>query len=59
MMNNQTPDPSKFTEEGMAEALKQMEALQQRDAERAAAILTPAGHCRYWRNVLVPVAVCA
>jgi hypothetical protein len=41
-MNNQTPDPSKFTEEGMAEALKQMEALQQRDAERAAAILTPA-----------------
>src|ERR1017187_617655 len=42
MMNNQTPDPSKFTEEGIAEALKQMEALQQRDAERAAAILTPA-----------------
>ena len=42
MMNNQSPDPSKFTEEGIAEALKQMEALQQRDAERAAAILTPA-----------------
>jgi hypothetical protein len=41
-MNNQTPDPSKFTEEGIAEALKQMEALQQRDAERAATILTPA-----------------
>jgi hypothetical protein len=42
MMNNQTADPSKFTEEGIAEALKQMEALQQRDAERAATILTPA-----------------
>jgi hypothetical protein len=40
-LNNQTPDPSKFTEEGIAEALKQMEALQQRDAERAATILTP------------------
>ncbi len=39
---NQSADPSKFTEEGIAEALKQMEALQQRDAERAAAILTPA-----------------
>ncbi len=42
MMNNQSPDPSKFTEESIAEALKQMEQLQQRDAERAAAILTPA-----------------
>jgi hypothetical protein len=42
MMNNQSADPSKFTEEGIAEALKQMEALQQRDAERAATILTPA-----------------
>jgi hypothetical protein len=42
MVNNQSPDPSKFTEEGIAEALKQMEQLQQRDAERAATILTPA-----------------
>jgi len=39
---NNTPDPSKFSEEGIAEALKQMEALQQRDAARAATILTPA-----------------
>jgi hypothetical protein len=39
---NQTADPSKFTEEGIAEALKQMEQLQQRNAERATAILTPA-----------------
>jgi hypothetical protein len=44
MLNNQnnTPDPSKFTEEGIADTLKQMEALQQRDAQRAATILTPA-----------------
>jgi hypothetical protein len=42
VMNNQTPDPSKFTEEGIADMLKQMEQLQQRDAERATAILTPA-----------------
>jgi hypothetical protein len=42
MVNSQSADPSKFTEEGIAEALKQMEQLQQRDAERAATILTPA-----------------
>ncbi len=42
MMNNQTPDPSKFTEEGIANTLKQMQELQQRDAQRAASILTPA-----------------
>jgi hypothetical protein len=42
VMNNQTPDPSKFTEEGIADMLKQMGQLQQRDAERATAILTPA-----------------
>ncbi len=40
-LNNQTPDPSKFTDEGIADTLKQMDALQQRDAERAATILTP------------------
>jgi RNA polymerase sigma factor (sigma-70 family) len=42
LMNNKSPDPSQFTEENIAEALKQMEQLQQRYAERAAAILTPA-----------------
>ena len=42
MVNNQTPDPSKFTEEGIADTLKQMQELQQRDAQRAASILTPA-----------------
>ncbi|HXI85445.1 MAG TPA: hypothetical protein VNL17_15290 [Verrucomicrobiae bacterium] len=41
-LNNQTPDPAKFTEQGMADMLKQMEQLQQRNSERAAAILTPA-----------------
>jgi hypothetical protein len=40
-INNQTPDPSKFTEEGIADTLKQMQELQQRDTDRAAAILTP------------------
>ena len=40
-LNNQTPDPSKFTEEGIADTLKQMDQLQQRNAERAASILTP------------------
>jgi hypothetical protein len=39
---NQSADPSKFTEESIAEAMKQMEQLQQRDAQRAATILTPA-----------------
>lgn len=42
MMKSQNPDPSKFTEDGIAEALKQMEQLQQAYANRAAAILTPA-----------------
>ncbi len=42
MLNSQTADPSKLTEEGMAETVKQMDTLQQRDAERAATILTPA-----------------
>jgi hypothetical protein len=40
-LNNQTPDPSKFTEQGIADTLKQMQDLQQRDTDRAAAILTP------------------
>ena len=38
----QNADPSQFTEEAMAETLKQMEQLQKRYADRAAAILTPA-----------------
>jgi hypothetical protein len=42
LVNNQTPDPSQMTEERIAEALKQMEQLQQRYAQRAEAILTPA-----------------
>lgn len=42
LMNNQTPDPSQMTEERIAETLKQIEQLQQRYADRAAAILNPA-----------------
>jgi hypothetical protein len=43
LINNQDkiPDASQLTEEGIAEALKQLEQLQQRYADRAAAILTP------------------
>ena len=41
LMNNQNADPSQLTEERIAEATKQMEQLQQRYADRAAAILTP------------------
>lgn len=40
-LNNQSPDPSRFTDQGIADALKQMQDLQQRDTDRAAAILTP------------------
>jgi hypothetical protein len=40
-LNNQSPDPSKFTDQGIADTLKQMQDLQQRDTDRAAAILTP------------------
>ena len=42
LINNKTPDPSQLTEERIAEALKEFEQLQQRYADRAAAILTPA-----------------
>ena len=41
LMNNQNADPSQLTEERIAETTKQMEQLQQRYADRAAAILTP------------------
>ena len=41
LMNNQNPDPSQLTEDRIAELEKQMEQLQQRYADRAAAILTP------------------
>jgi len=42
LINSQSTDPSQLTEERVAEALKQWEELQQRYADRAAAILTPA-----------------
>jgi hypothetical protein len=42
LMNNQNTDPSQLTDERVAEMEKQMEQLQQRYADRAAAILTPA-----------------
>jgi hypothetical protein len=42
LMNNQSPDPGQFTEEKIAETIKQMEQLQQAYAKQAAAILTPA-----------------
>jgi len=42
LMNSQSADPSQLTEERMAETLKQMQGLQQRNAQRAASILTPA-----------------
>jgi outer membrane PBP1 activator LpoA protein len=38
----QNSDPSQITEESVAAALKQLEQLQKRYADRAAAILTPA-----------------
>jgi len=41
LMNSQSADPSQFSEERIAETLKQMEQLQQRYAERATTILTP------------------
>jgi len=41
LMNNQNQDPSQLTEEHITELQKQMEQLQQKYAERAAAILTP------------------
>ena len=42
LWNKKNPDPSQMTEESVNEALKQMEAVQKRYADRAAAILTPA-----------------
>lgn len=39
---NKSPDPERLSEEGVAEALKQMERLQQRYAEGAAGILSAA-----------------
>jgi cell division protein FtsB len=41
-MNNQNADPSQFTEESVAQMEKQMEQLQQRYADQAKTILTPA-----------------
>jgi hypothetical protein len=41
LLNNQTPDPSQFTEEYIDETIKQLEQLQQRYADRAAVVLTP------------------
>ncbi len=42
LLKNQNADPSQFTEASINEALKQIEELQKRYAERAAGILTPA-----------------
>jgi hypothetical protein len=42
LTKGQQADPAQMTEESINEALKQMELLQKRYAERAAAILTPA-----------------
>jgi len=42
LLNNKTADPSQLSEENIAAALKQLEQLQQRYAERAAEILSPA-----------------
>jgi hypothetical protein len=41
LFNNQTPDPSQFTEENVNETIQQLGQLQQRYADRAGAILTP------------------
>jgi len=41
-MNNQNADPSQFTAESVAQMEKQMEQLQQRYADQAKTILTPA-----------------
>jgi len=42
VLNNQSRDPSQFTDEGIAQALKQQEQLQKQYADSAASILTPA-----------------
>ena len=42
LLNTKTPDPAQLTEQNIAEALKQLEQLQSRYADRAAGILTPA-----------------
>ena len=42
LLNNRNADPSQLTEERIAEAMKQMEQLQQAYADRAQGILTPA-----------------
>jgi hypothetical protein len=42
LLNNNANDPSKLTDENLTDAQKQMELLNQQDAERAGAILTPA-----------------
>ena len=42
LVNNNTADPSQLTEANIADALKQMEEVQNRCATRAAEILTPA-----------------
>jgi hypothetical protein len=41
-LNSQTRDPSQLTEDSIAQALKVQEQLQQKNAESATAILTPA-----------------
>jgi hypothetical protein len=42
MINSQVPGPQQFSEERVAETLKQLDQLQQRNVTRAATILTPA-----------------
>jgi RNA polymerase sigma factor (sigma-70 family) len=41
LLNGNSNDPSKLTDENLTDAQKQMEQLNQQDAERAGAILTP------------------
>jgi outer membrane murein-binding lipoprotein Lpp len=42
LLKSESHDPSRFTDESIADAQKQMEQLNQQDAARAATILTPA-----------------
>jgi hypothetical protein len=47
LLQNKNPDPSQLTEANISEALKQMEQLQTRYAERAGAILTPSQYEKF------------
>jgi hypothetical protein len=54
LLNNKSSDPSQFSEESIAQAMKQMEQLQQAYADRAKGILTPTQYEQFttWQQQL-------